>query len=543
MKPGQGCWTCKGQNNHQHLLIPCTPFPPSVTRLREIGVGSPYMHIYKKNKRLLAGSRGAGRAVGANGAAGRKIGCDRQLPECGNCIRTGRKCQGYEVRLAWPDKHDGRRKTQELSLDDVFLLPLRQAAGGASRWQFLNMNVGDMTTTIPTLPTPDLQSLVRCPRNPSWWPDLEGEPGLLLDYYENKIARMISTIDARNGFRMELLPWALSQAGHSFAALRNAILAVAALHKFGPDAAMPFKSKALSSLAQSFAADEGTPGSGAAQAQLGASMMLCVYSVFDETDGTWHLHLNGAKGILGRNGTTSSFLWTWFLYHEVLGAFSRPYMESSRGKPPTIDPDQEELGLEAQLIIGSLGCSLEVLHLIGLTNTIRNTEPKPADHLERCLNLERRLLNLKQHIPCDEEDKLPYTPAQHAKILQTADLYRMAALLYLRRVSPAPVPGEPDPLPKYVVDAFAVLQSLESWTSPWPLFVLACEAETDEQRMAILAALSDMDERRGIGNVFVLRNIIESVWKQKDLNADTGQPWVFKWWDPNMVDSTTPWFI
>ncbi len=90
---------------------------------------------------------------------------------------------------------------------------------------------------------------------------------------------MISTIDVENGFRRELIPMALSQPAESFTALRNAILAVSALHKFGRQAAMPFKSKALRSLSRSFSTDEASTTQGAAHAQLATSIMLCVYSV------------------------------------------------------------------------------------------------------------------------------------------------------------------------------------------------------------------------------------------------------------------------
>ncbi len=194
-------------------------------------------------------------------------------------------------------------------------------------------------------------------------------------------------------------------------------------------------------------------------------------------------------------------------------------------------------------IIGSLGCSLEVLEIIRYTNSIRDANPKPPEYCGMCLALEAQLLNLTQRIPLDERGNDLCTPAESAQILGTADLYRMAALLYLRRISPAPSVGEIDPMPSYVCEAFRVHESLQIWTSPWPLFVLACEADADGQRMAILTALRDMDERRGIGNVFVLRGIIESLWKQKDLQADSGQPWVFQWWEPKNIDTVTPWFI
>lgn len=47
----------------------------------------------------------------------RKIGCDRALPTCQNCHRSHRTCKGYALKLAWPDKFDGRRK--QLSFSDV----------------------------------------------------------------------------------------------------------------------------------------------------------------------------------------------------------------------------------------------------------------------------------------------------------------------------------------------------------------------------------------------------------------------------------------
>lgn len=72
MKAKQGCWTCKRKS-----------LPVELWRIR-----------------ASADRRGKER----------KIGCDRDLPVCHNCTRTGRRCLGYGVRLLWPDRHDGRRK-------------------------------------------------------------------------------------------------------------------------------------------------------------------------------------------------------------------------------------------------------------------------------------------------------------------------------------------------------------------------------------------------------------------------------------------------
>lgn len=39
----------------------------------------------------------------------RKVGCDRTLPSCNRCLKANRVCQGYGVRLFWPNEGDKRR--------------------------------------------------------------------------------------------------------------------------------------------------------------------------------------------------------------------------------------------------------------------------------------------------------------------------------------------------------------------------------------------------------------------------------------------------
>jgi hypothetical protein len=90
---------------------------------------------------------------------------------------------------------------------------------------------------------------------------------------------MISTIDTRNGFRSELIPMALASSSLASLALRNAILAVAAFHRAGATAALPFKAKAVRCLSSSLSS-EGNSGAAIVNTQLAVSMMLCVYSVY-----------------------------------------------------------------------------------------------------------------------------------------------------------------------------------------------------------------------------------------------------------------------
>lgn len=53
--------------------------------------------------------------------------------------------------------------------------------------------------------------------------------------------------------------------------------------------------------------------------------------VFDEGEGHWHIHLEGAKNMFQKmcsaGGRPSDFLVTWFLYHAVMGCFTKPFHE------------------------------------------------------------------------------------------------------------------------------------------------------------------------------------------------------------------------
>ena len=152
---------------------------------------------------------------------------------------------------------------------------------------------------------------------------------------------------------------------------------------------------------------------------------------------------------------------------------------------------------------------------------------------------ENQIANLTQHLDPRAEAQLQLR--ERARIYTTAELYRIATFLYLQRTCNTPHAEEERAL--YMEYAFKALRSLAICTSPWPLFVIACETETDEQRIEILQILDQMDDERNIGNLLVLRNIIESFWKRKDLQADTGRSNDLKWWDVVDLQTAAPWFI
>lgn len=100
-----------------------------------------------------------------------------------------------------------------------------------------------------------------------------------------------------------------------------------------------------------------------------------------------------------------------------------------------------------------------------------------------------------------------------------------------------------------------MLQKLDVAASPWPLFIIASEAANDDARIQLLQILDKMDLERGIGNVRVMRGIVEAFWKQSDLKADVcggsatsglhvhAQPSMLSWGDLVHCETPVPWFV
>lgn len=180
---------------------------------------------------------------------------------------------------------------------------------------------------------------------------------------------------------------------------------------------------------------------------------------------------------------------------------------------------------------------MELLDAIHRINFLRDNLPSRT-YTTEFDDLESQLLRLNQYANIDKASQIQ---GQAARILSTAEFYRIATLIYLLQV----IPGSENATRRssYVDLGFRVLISLPICTSPWPLFVLACEAQSDKHRIEILHSLDQMDQNRKIGNVFVIRNIIETLWNQQDLQADVDNNSQFKWWQMAALNSNTPWFI
>lgn len=196
--------------------------------------------------------------------------------------------------------------------------------------------------------------------------------------------------------------------------------------------------------------------------------------------------------------------------------------------------------------MGLLGCSVQTLDLIHQINRLRvsslerPSDTGPVSLFQQRVILERGLQNLTQRLePAEKDSAIPFG-RECVDAKATAELYRLAGLLYLQRV--CPTPGDEVRRTDYLEQAFAALDTLHVATSPWPIFVIACESQHEEQRILTSQILDQMESIRSIGNILVMRNIIETIWKQQDLRGNLDRAGQIGWWLFVDCDVAAPWF-
>lgn len=169
--------------------------------------------------------------------------------------------------------------------------------------------------------------------------------------------------------------------------------------------------------------------------------------------------------------------------------------------------------------MSTLGCSLELLDLIcqAVDAVLDRDDPRHLSetHLKTIRSLEIRTRGIEQR-PSGSLDGDGAEEMAHR--IQTAELYRLATLIYIARLARAE-PQDSDTSTEASTQAFSLLRAMELCNRPWPLFVVGLEAHTDDQRGIILGVLNESLRRRSIGSIVLTSRMIREAWVQQDLRA------------------------
>lgn len=171
-----------------------------------------------------------------------------------------------------------------------------------------------------------------------------------------------------------------------------------------------------------------------------------------------------------------------------------------------------------------LGCSLDMMYIICETvDTVleRDDPDYHSDaHLQsiRSIELHVQRLSQRHNMPQDEHSE------ETAMVLDVAELYRLAALIYLYRVARADS-RDSKAVSDSLSKAFTILARIKSCDRPWPLFVLGLEARNDEHRKIILTILDgSTTAKRKSGNMALTTRMIRDAWICQDLSTTEIDP-------------------
>jgi len=214
----------------------------------------------------------------------------------------------------------------------------------------------------------------------------------------------------------------------------------------------------------------------------------------------------------------------WIYYHEALAEFTVrhwavPY-EGCGFAPTARSPRAiEGSGLKVE---DNIGCPTDVLQLV--VHTCRRAlVAKPSEMNYANAGMERTQV-LEQNISRAVGDYGPIHAQSATPIdrnTMVSDLHRISSLIYVNRAVHC-VSGTEFGHRRLVREGILLLTEMITCQNAWPLFIIACEAVGDDQRLAILDVFeqSRQDRRRRSSHIHFIQHLVEGVWNQHDLDAE-----------------------
>ncbi|KAF2763211.1 hypothetical protein EJ05DRAFT_496039 [Pseudovirgaria hyperparasitica] len=466
-----------------------------------------------------------------------KLGCDKTRPKCQRCARCNRDCQ-YGLQLSFPRHDDKRRGWHHAVVQGVQQMPPE------GQLHFINVLFYDLNNHTHMTRGTRLNALsnslaqtwetISTPRAMPWKPlEAIGENGLI-QYYQDVIGSIVSTVSQNDCYSV-LMRMAFCTESSASEAVRLAICALACLHMCGGKHASVLRTQARHHflMIQSQLDDPQE-----LLQSIVAAMLLGLYEIFDQPHSdapySWALDVCYAKKALGameiptNSPVTSdeSLLLDWVTYHDVMSKFSiTHYVDRQEDQVECANNKclrQKQMSASSKTkISGPVGCSIELLLVISRVFDAAYEQEMGAGQVsdDRVDSLEHSILNARQVLEVESVSHDRAVVIEEDAMKHIAELFRLAGLIYLHRAIKKSPPWLP-PVSMWVSEAYDHLRKITVCDRNFPLFIIACEARTDEQRSEILRVLRNSEEKSKVGNTLRVRQFIERVWAQDDLDQE-----------------------
>ncbi|KAL0932193.1 fungal Zn binuclear cluster domain containing protein [Colletotrichum truncatum] len=415
--------------------------------------------------------------------------CDEGKPSCDRCIRLGKTCKGYGLRVRW--------KTTEALANSSKVTKKRssRARSAALSQQSTSSSSPEPQSTGTVTPTEPYFGHASLIRNPSVSPDISPMNHFLLHHWNSSLAGVISMASGtENPFLLHLTPMTLrsnallysisSMAAGHLSVLRNdeSLRTLASRHMI----------MAVSSLRESIQTEH-------PEISLATILMLQIsdrlFNTHSQID-----HLAGAKAVIMHSGgpgnwksSTAQFLLSLCFYHDVMSSISRT------SKPLLTMTNVAPLeGLE------SLAKLTSVLSVVA---TISKMQGKSGEaHQQRGFNIKQNLL------------AVGVSPNGNPDIENTIQACKHAAIIYLYRLWED---GTQHLKPVHAEECLRYLLKVPITSSfvsahAWPLWTAGCESVDPQLRQLALERLEALYQNRHLPSLKRVQQDMIEVWKAKD---------------------------
>ncbi|PVH98335.1 hypothetical protein DM02DRAFT_596200 [Periconia macrospinosa] len=459
----------------------------------------------------------------------RKVRCDLTLPACGNCARSRRVCKGYGMQLSWPRENDKRRSIVSYST---------RRENNASHLEiirFLNSSSWDVSLSeaIRTgMISADHLRTMRVPRPAYLSPTvMDSEQWQLIGFFNESKSLTLGPTD-EEPLAEFILRVAFSSPSDPTNPVLQGVLALASLQVHGSSQSSRYKNRVVSSVIESMDwLDEQT-----LLQNLVGTMLLYHYELSHESGykGKWVTYICAVKNIINTFPTFHKLLQReyavfldWIYYHEALAEFTIRHWKvpyEGCGYAPEARSLLTIQGSHTQgyASLNSIGCPTDVLQLVVHTcrQAIVTKKPDANDVrfvIENSLELERNIdREVGDYGPIHMQSETAIDRNTHI-----CSIHRLACLIYINRavhhVSETEFRHK-----RLVREGILLLDELVTCQNAWPLFIIGCEAVTEEQRLVIMDVFerSRQDKRRRSSHIHLIQYMVEAVWKQQDLDEE-----------------------
>ncbi|KXX75786.1 hypothetical protein MMYC01_207443 [Madurella mycetomatis] len=345
----------------------------------------------------------------------------------------------------------------------------------------------------------------------------------LFEYFQRTASRSLATFGYDpTELGNVLTKLALASNKPSATAVLQSLLAFSALHRHDVySQAVELKISAIKALTSVSGSDIGTAE---AIQHVAAGMLLCSFEIHRVscTSGEWTWYLRGVKHIIQAAGLTNTrqdndlaMLLDWVYYHDVLARFSLRHWHREPAGNPRIAP-----GIRAE-VSHAAPPSLALIGLLSEVSDLIPAQLSATTPTEDTAGLKSLLTMLDWRIRTVTATSADGDAADSPLIME---LYRLSMLVYLNRAS-GNLLNQSSKTQNAIDKAFSILSVLGSCERQFPVFILGCEARSDDQRAVVLDLVSRTERNVSSRSFNYVRLLLQAIWAQDDLGNGNTNYW------------------